>query len=81
MKHPLSFFSAFDFAFELARLAMKQRIPDIHLKNAMFLEDQVLQSVENLFLFSTLLLPVAPCGCECEIDKDNCNGLLSRSGV
>uniref|UniRef100_A0A8C2A3K4 Intraflagellar transport protein 172 homolog n=1 Tax=Cyprinus carpio TaxID=7962 RepID=A0A8C2A3K4_CYPCA len=31
---------AFDFAFELARLAMKQRIPDIHLKNAMFLEDQ-----------------------------------------
>uniref|UniRef100_A0A9J8AZH0 Intraflagellar transport 172 n=1 Tax=Cyprinus carpio carpio TaxID=630221 RepID=A0A9J8AZH0_CYPCA len=32
---------AFDFAFELARLAMKQRIPDIHLKNAMFLEDQI----------------------------------------
>ncbi|XP_016392956.1 intraflagellar transport protein 172 homolog [Sinocyclocheilus rhinocerous] len=31
---------AFDFAFELARLAMKQKIPDIHLKNAMFLEDQ-----------------------------------------
>ncbi|XP_073709088.1 intraflagellar transport protein 172 homolog [Garra rufa] len=30
----------FDFAFELARLAMKQKIPDIHLKNAMFLEDQ-----------------------------------------
>uniref|UniRef100_A0A672S8A0 Intraflagellar transport protein 172 homolog n=1 Tax=Sinocyclocheilus grahami TaxID=75366 RepID=A0A672S8A0_SINGR len=31
---------ALDFAFELARLAMKQKIPDIHLKNAMFLEDQ-----------------------------------------
>lgn len=30
----------FDFAFELARLSMKQKIPDIHLKNAMFLEDQ-----------------------------------------
>uniref|UniRef100_A0A8C2G8A1 Intraflagellar transport protein 172 homolog n=1 Tax=Cyprinus carpio TaxID=7962 RepID=A0A8C2G8A1_CYPCA len=30
----------FDFAFELARLAMKPKIPDIHLKNAMFLEDQ-----------------------------------------
>ncbi|TRY86956.1 hypothetical protein DNTS_000647 [Danionella cerebrum] len=30
----------FEFAFELARLAMKQKIPDIHLKNAMFLEDQ-----------------------------------------
>lgn len=36
------FFSSFDFAFELARLAMKQKIPDIHLKNAMHLEDQVL---------------------------------------
>lgn len=72
MKHSV-FFSAFDFAFELARLAMKQKIPDIHLKNAMFLEDQVLETGEKLFLFSTLLMPVAPakCGCECEIDKDN----------
>uniref|UniRef100_A0A8C2G6B9 Intraflagellar transport protein 172 homolog n=1 Tax=Cyprinus carpio TaxID=7962 RepID=A0A8C2G6B9_CYPCA len=33
-------FYTFDFAFELARLAMKPKIPDIHLKNAMFLEDQ-----------------------------------------
>ncbi|XP_016326231.1 intraflagellar transport protein 172 homolog [Sinocyclocheilus anshuiensis] len=49
---------AFDFAFELARLAMKQKIPDIHLKNAMFLEDQVLQTGEKLFLFSTLLLHI-----------------------
>ncbi|KAG1963505.1 intraflagellar transport protein [Pimephales promelas] len=32
--------NSFDFAFELARLSMKQKIPDIHLKNAMFLEDQ-----------------------------------------
>ncbi|KAG7460913.1 hypothetical protein MATL_G00203920 [Megalops atlanticus] len=31
---------SFDFAFELARLAMKHKIPDIHLKNAMFLEDE-----------------------------------------
>ncbi|XP_051954406.1 intraflagellar transport protein 172 homolog [Xyrauchen texanus] len=31
---------SFDFAFELARLSMKQKIPDVHLKKAMFLEDQ-----------------------------------------
>ncbi|MBN3325630.1 IF172 protein, partial [Atractosteus spatula] len=31
---------SFDFAFELARLSMKHKIPDIHLKNAMFLEDE-----------------------------------------
>ncbi|XP_076872854.1 intraflagellar transport protein 172 homolog [Brachyhypopomus gauderio] len=31
---------SFDFAFELARLSMKQKLPQIHLKNAMFLEDE-----------------------------------------
>ncbi|XP_073712376.1 intraflagellar transport protein 172 homolog [Misgurnus anguillicaudatus] len=31
---------SFDFAFELARLSMNQKTPDIHLKNAMYLEDQ-----------------------------------------
>lgn len=31
---------AFEFAFELARIAMKDRLPDIHLKYAMFLEDE-----------------------------------------
>lgn len=31
---------AFDFAFELARTAMKHKMPDIHLKYAMFLEDE-----------------------------------------
>ncbi|XP_053503578.1 intraflagellar transport protein 172 homolog isoform X4 [Ictalurus furcatus] len=31
---------SFDFAFELARLSMKQKIPEIHLKTAMFLEDE-----------------------------------------
>lgn len=31
---------AFDFAFELARIAMKDKLPDIHLKYAMFLEDE-----------------------------------------
>ncbi|XP_036261104.1 intraflagellar transport protein 172 homolog isoform X2 [Molothrus ater] len=30
----------FEFAFELARLSMKQKMPDIHLKYAMFLEDE-----------------------------------------
>ncbi|OWF38575.1 intraflagellar transport protein 172 homolog [Mizuhopecten yessoensis] len=31
---------AFDFAFELARLANKNKLPDIHLKHAMYLEDE-----------------------------------------
>uniref|UniRef100_A0A4W5KBN0 Intraflagellar transport protein 172 homolog n=1 Tax=Hucho hucho TaxID=62062 RepID=A0A4W5KBN0_9TELE len=31
---------AFDFAFELARLSTKNKIPEIHLKNAMMLEDE-----------------------------------------
>ena len=33
--------SSFDFAFELARLSCKHKVPDIHLKNAMYLEDEV----------------------------------------
>ena len=33
-------FSAFDFAFDLARIAMKDKLPDIHLKYAMYLEDE-----------------------------------------
>ena len=32
--------SAFEFAFDLARSSMKQKKPDIHLKYAMFLEDE-----------------------------------------
>ncbi|XP_046877770.1 LOW QUALITY PROTEIN: intraflagellar transport protein 172 homolog [Hypomesus transpacificus] len=32
--------SSFDFAFELARLSCKHKVPDIHLKNAMYLEDE-----------------------------------------
>ncbi|XP_058274743.1 intraflagellar transport protein 172 homolog [Hemibagrus wyckioides] len=31
---------SFDFAFELARLSSKHKIPELHLKNAMFLEDE-----------------------------------------
>lgn len=31
---------SFDFAFELARLSLKQKIPEIHLKKAIFLEDE-----------------------------------------
>lgn len=34
----------FEFAFELARLSMKQKMPEIHLKYAMFLEDEVILS-------------------------------------
>lgn len=35
-----SFFSSFDFAFDLARISAKEKLPDIHLKYAMFLEDE-----------------------------------------
>uniref|UniRef100_A0AAY4EJK5 Intraflagellar transport 172 n=1 Tax=Denticeps clupeoides TaxID=299321 RepID=A0AAY4EJK5_9TELE len=31
---------SFDFAFELARASMKHKVPEIHLKHAMFLEDE-----------------------------------------
>nr|XP_046228660.1 intraflagellar transport protein 172 homolog isoform X2 [Scatophagus argus] len=31
---------SFDFAFDLARIALKEKIPDIHLKHAMYLEDE-----------------------------------------
>jgi intraflagellar transport protein 172 len=31
---------AFDFAFDLAKTSMKEKLPDIHLKYAMFLEDE-----------------------------------------
>ncbi|XP_078506239.1 intraflagellar transport protein 172 homolog [Lissotriton helveticus] len=31
---------SFDFAFELCRLSLKQKMPEIHLKYAMFLEDE-----------------------------------------
>lgn len=36
----------FEFAFELARLSMKQKMPEIHLKYAMFLEDEVISPLE-----------------------------------
>lgn len=36
----LSLYRAFDFAFDLAKTAMKNKLPDIHLKYAMFLEDE-----------------------------------------
>ena len=32
--------SAFEFAFDLARTAMKNKMPDIHIKYAMYLEDE-----------------------------------------
>lgn len=33
--------SSFDFAFDLARLSMKDKVPEIHLKYALYLEDEV----------------------------------------
>ncbi|CAC5423828.1 IFT172 [Mytilus coruscus] len=42
---------AFEFAFELARLAMKNKLPDIHLKYAMYLEDEgKFQEAEDEFI-------------------------------
>lgn len=35
----MSFFQ-FDFAFDLARTSAKQKLPEIHYKYAMFLEDE-----------------------------------------
>lgn len=35
------FGSLFSFAFDLARLACKEKLPEVHLKHAMYLEDQV----------------------------------------
>ena len=33
-------YSAFEFAFDLARTAMKKKMVEIHLKHAMYLEDE-----------------------------------------
>ncbi|XP_030200601.1 intraflagellar transport protein 172 homolog [Gadus morhua] len=42
---------SFDFAFELARLANKQKVPEIHLKHAMYLEDEgKFQEAESEFI-------------------------------
>uniref|UniRef100_A0A4W6DEM9 Intraflagellar transport protein 172 homolog n=1 Tax=Lates calcarifer TaxID=8187 RepID=A0A4W6DEM9_LATCA len=43
LEHAIEFASSnfsFDFAFDLARLSCKERIPEIHLKHAMYLEDE-----------------------------------------
>lgn len=49
--------SSFDFAFDLARLSSKEKLPEIHLKHAIYLEDEVslsrsgcIQSADTLFL-------------------------------
>ena len=43
--------SAFEFAFDLARTSMKNKMPDIHLKHAMFLEDEgKFKEAENEFI-------------------------------
>ena len=33
--------STFDFAFDIARVALKSKLPEIHLKYALYLEDEV----------------------------------------
>ena len=33
-------FSAFEFAFDLAKTSQKNKLPEIHLKHAMYLEDE-----------------------------------------
>ena len=34
-------FSSFEFAFEVARVALKSKLPEVHLKYALYLEDDV----------------------------------------
>ena len=34
------FCRSFEFAFDLARTGMKSKLPDVHLKHAMYLEDE-----------------------------------------
>jgi hypothetical protein len=44
-------FRSFEFAFDLARTAKKEKLPDIHLKHAMFLEDEgKFQEAEREFI-------------------------------
>lgn len=40
IKCNLFYFSAFDFAFDLAHIGMKNKLPDIYYKQAMYLEDE-----------------------------------------
>lgn len=55
---------AFSHAFQLAQLAAKQRLPDVHLKYAMFLEDSGrFVEAEAEFVAAGAHLPVAACGC------------------
>ena len=43
--------SSFEFAFDLANTAMKAKLPDIHLKQAMYLEDEGrFQEAEQCFI-------------------------------
>lgn len=35
------YFSSFEFAFEIARVALKSKLPEVHLKYALYLEDDV----------------------------------------
>lgn len=32
--------SSFEFAFSIARISLRSKLPDIHLKNALYLEDE-----------------------------------------
>ena len=34
--------STFEFAFDIARVALKSKLPEIHLKYALYLEDEVM---------------------------------------
>ena len=47
-------FSSFDFAFEIAKAALKSKVPEIHLKYAIYLEDEVF----HFSLYTRLLVCV-----------------------
>ena len=48
-------YRSFDFAFEIAKMSLKSKIPDIHLKYALYLEDEVRLSVCLSVYLSTCL--------------------------
>ena len=62
----VSIYSEFDFAFSIAKVALKEKVADIHLKKALHLEDEVRDFILTPFtalsfvLFSLTVLSTFP---------------------
>lgn len=56
------YFSSFEFAFELSRLALKHKTPEIHLRYAMYLEDEVCMSFCSPVPLATVTLSILSSG-------------------